>query len=181
MGFTGVGAALGTSALRAEITAAGFLLLCSGPEETNVPVLPCGRLRLSCWFLTSPFRPVLGRCYHSQLCGSSLSAPCQPLCLAFSNLFLNWIQCNWLGFIYLKLQLQLNLFLRNDALVPLIGVLSVPSPFSHTSASFGLFSDGLIHMSWWLYWWYLVGQMCFWVWLWVPPLLPCFLHVWWQS
>lgn len=52
MGFMGVGAALGTSGLWAEITAAGLLLLCSSPEETNVPVLPCGRLGLPCWFLT---------------------------------------------------------------------------------------------------------------------------------
>lgn len=49
VGFTGVGAALGTSRLlKWEITAAGFLLLCSGPEETYVPVLPYGRLGLSC-------------------------------------------------------------------------------------------------------------------------------------
>lgn len=44
MGFMGVGAALGASGLGVEITAAGLLLICSGPEETDVPVLPCGRL-----------------------------------------------------------------------------------------------------------------------------------------
>lgn len=57
VGFRGVGAALGTSGLWTEVTATGFPLLCSGPEESDVPVLPHGRLGLSCWFLTWELSP----------------------------------------------------------------------------------------------------------------------------
>jgi hypothetical protein len=63
-----VGAVLGNSGLRAEIIAADFIILTySGPKESNMSDLPNGRLGCfadSC-HQDSPFRTVLGQCYHS--------------------------------------------------------------------------------------------------------------------
>lgn len=86
----GVGAALGASGLRAAIIAADFIIpTYSGPQESDMSVLPNGRL--GCFADTchedSPFRTMLDQCYHSQLCGPSLCAPCQHMCVAFQNLF----------------------------------------------------------------------------------------------
>lgn len=72
-----------------------------------------------------------------------LCAPGQPHPLVCQSLFLNWVQYNWLGFIFLNYNYSSVLFLWNNTLVPLIGVLNVPNLFSHTFTIFWLIStDG---------------------------------------
>ena len=73
------------------------------------------------------------------------SRPAKPLCVP-EPVLKHRVQYNWLGFIFLNYNYSSVLFLWNNTLVPLIGVLNVPNLFSHTFTIFWLIStDGSIH------------------------------------